>query len=243
MRQTLVTALLLILLIPVIGPAQAKKKTATKKAPPCAADLAACPDQGCGGRFDPNLNLQKNIRTSNKTPVDRDFTYLAGLPKVVTGYKIGDTREKLAQLGEGQMIRVMAFALVARKGSSETCNCHLTSPAETDNHIVLVGPELKRPSLTGEAKSQTAEFTPRVRLDHPNFARDKLQPLIDAAPHQALLVRVTGLQMYDSEHALGPHKLKRTNDWEIHPVFGLEYCPTGKTCTATGSANWVSIEQ
>src|SRR5262249_50595825 len=153
------------------------------------------------------------------------------LPKKVPGYKIGDTREKLAEKGEGKMIRVMAYAVDVRPGSSETCNCHLTSAAETDNHIVLVSPELKRPSLRSEPNSQTAEFTPRVRLDHLNFTRDKLKPLIDGAPHKALLVRVTGLQMYDSEHALGPFKLKRKNDWEIHPIFGLEYCPADKTCT------------
>jgi len=45
------------------------------------------------------------------------------------------------------------------------------------------------------------------------------------------IIIVSGLQMYDSEHALGPHKLKRHSDWEIHPVFALDYCPTGKTCT------------
>jgi len=240
-KRIMLIALLLILAVPAIGSAQPKKSR--KKAPPCAVDLAHCPDEGCGGRFDPNLNRQKNNRTSNEAPADRDFSFLAALPKKVPGYKIGDTREKLTAVGEGKMIRVMAYALVVRPGSSETCNCHLTSAAETDNHIVLVSPELKRPSLRGEANSQTAEFTPRVRLDHPNFTRAKLKPLIDDAPRNALLVRVTGLQMYDSEHALGPHKLKRKNDWEIHPVFGLEYCPADKICTATGQANWVSIEQ
>jgi hypothetical protein len=244
MKRILLIALLLILVVPSIGAAQAKKKKRkVKKSPPCAVDLAHCPTQGCGGRFDPNLNLEKNIRTSDQTTGDRDFSFLAALPKIVPGYKIGDTREKVAAIGEGKMIRVMAFALVARKGGAETCNCRLTSVADTDNHIVLVSPELKRPSLLGERNSETAEFTPRVRLDHPNLNRAKLQALINAAPRKALLVRVTGLQMYDSEHALGPHKLKRKNDWEIHPVFGLEFCPKGKTCTATGKANWVDIEQ
>ena len=34
----------------------------------------------------------------------------------VDDYEIGDTREKLAALGEGDKIRVVAFALKARKG-------------------------------------------------------------------------------------------------------------------------------
>jgi len=243
MKRVLSTVLLLLLAVSSITAAKTKTEKTKKKAPPCAVSLAECPPEGCGGKFDKKLNLQKNIRTSSNAPVDKGFTYLRGLPKIVKGYKLGGPRSKLAAKGEGTMIRVVAYALVARKGSSETCNCHLTSPAETDNHIVLVSPRLKHPSLAGEPNSQTAEFTPRVRLDHPNFTRNKLQPLIDAAPNKALLVRVTGLQMYDSEHALGPLKLKRHNDWEIHPVFGLQYCPTGKTCTAGSDANWQSIEQ
>ena len=42
------------------GPSQGKK---TK--PPCASDLKTCPDQGCGGDFDPNLNKLKNIRADD----------------------------------------------------------------------------------------------------------------------------------------------------------------------------------
>ena len=38
------------------------------------------------------------------------------------------------------------------------------------------------------------------------------------AQEQADGVRVTGLLMFDSEHSLG-HHLKRTNNWEIHPVM------------------------
>jgi hypothetical protein len=54
-------------------------------------------------------------------------------------------------------------------GRGETCNCGLTAPKDTDNHIVLVDPTLGKPKLTKavESESETAEFTPRVRLDHP----------------------------------------------------------------------------
>jgi hypothetical protein len=135
----------------------------------------------------------------------------------------------------------MAKALVARKGGQESCNCKLSSVADTDNHIVLVDPSVRKPTLAGnEDDSETAEFTPRVRLDHPNLGRPQLQPLITAAGG-ALLVRVTGLLMFDSEHSLG-HHLKRHNNWEIHPVMGMEYCPPRKTCTADSDANWKSIE-
>ena len=53
---------------------------------------------------------------------------------------------------------------------------------------------------------------------------------------------LTGLQMFDSFHSLHAH-LTRHNNWEIHPVFGLEYCPRNKTCTAGSNANWKNLEQ
>ena len=208
------------------------------------ATITDCPETGCGPSLDPNLNKQKNIATDNDAPVDKDLSFLAALPDPVPGFNIGDTREKLTTLGEGQMIRVVAFALVARKGSQESCNCKLAKPADTDNHIVLVDPTVTKPTLAAnESTSQTAEFTPRVRLTHPKLVGADLQALIAATPNQALLVRVTGVQMFDSEHSLGPFHLKRNNNWEIHPVFGLEYCPAAKTCTQGSDANWVNMEK
>jgi hypothetical protein len=208
------------------------------------ATINDCPETGCGPALDPNLNKQKNIATDHDAPVDKDFSFLATLPDPVPDFAIGDTREKPTALGEGQMIRVVAFALTARKGSKESCNCGLAKPADTDNHIVLVDPTITQPTLAdNEPASQTAEFTPRVRLTHPKLVGADLQALIAAAPNQALLVRVTGVQMFDSEHSLGPFHLKRTNNWEIHPVFGLEYCPTNKTCVKGSDANWVNMEE
>jgi hypothetical protein len=259
MKRNLIVALLLIVAVSSVSDAQRRRSgrrkprhTTSSTATggmvnvPCATNINSisdCPDQGCGGSFDPNLNQAKNIRTNTQAPADKTLQDLAALPDPVPGYKKGDPRDKLTALGEGQMIRVMAYALVARKGSSETCNCHLTAAKDTDNHIVLVDPSIKKPTLAAnEPDSETAEFTPRVRLDHPKLAGVNLQSLIAASPKHALLVRVTGQLMFDSEHSLG-RPLKRHNDWEIHPVFGLEYCPKNKTCTADSNANWVSMEQ
>jgi hypothetical protein len=239
------------------------------KCPHPLRNIKDCPNTGCGKPLDPNLNKVKNVRTSNKTPVDKDFSYLHDLDDPVADFAIGDERDKPRELGEGTMIRIAAYALAARHGSPESCNCGLGQPADTDNHIVLVDEEtlkLKAKATPGrkatprhkavkpvsaktntlhlrEKQSQTAEFTPRVRLDHPKLAGARLQALIDNAPDNALLVRVTGLQMFDSEHSLGKNKLTRHNNWEIHPVFKLEYCPNGKTCTANSNKNWVDLER
>ncbi len=258
MKKLLIVSLLLVL-TGSMGNAQLGRRTrrgssgATSNAAtgpgmaqePCSPSIhriADCPDQGCGGSFDANLNHQKNIRTDDQAATDKSIKDLADLPDPVQGFKKGDTREKLTALGEGQKIRVVAFALVARKGSSETCNCHLTTPKDTDNHIVLVDASLRRPTLArSEPNSQTAEFTPRVRLDHPKLAGAKLQSLITGAANHALKVRVTGLLMFDSEHSLG-HHLKRHNNWEIHPVMGLEYCPKNRTCADGSDANWKNLD-
>jgi hypothetical protein len=230
--------------------------------------IKACPLTGCGPEVDPHLNRQKNIRTSNKTPKPMTIEDLQALPDPVEDFAIGDTRERLKDLGEGDMITVVAFALRARDGVKESCNCGLSKAKDTDNHIVLVAePTLKltakatpaKPPAPGkkkgtpartarentlarrEKKSVTAEFTPRVRLDRQKLTGRRLQALIDKAPKFALLVRVTGLQFFDSQHSLGGH-LKRVKNWEVHPVMKLEFCPKGKTCTESSDDNWEDLE-
>jgi len=240
MLRILSLILLLIFSISSLSAAPPKKK----KKGPCAPSLAKCPVTGCGGDIDKNLNRQKNIRTAPMgASEDMTIAEIKALDDPVAGFAKGGTREKLTALGEGKMIRVVALALVVRTGSKESCNCGLTGAANTDNHIVLIDPDDNSPSLEAdEADSVTAEFTPRVRKRLPELSRSELKPLIDAAPENALRVRVTGILMFDSEHSLGRH-LIRHNNWEIHPVFVMEYCPTGKTCSNTGTANWKNLGQ
>jgi hypothetical protein len=171
---------------------------------------------------------------------------IRNLPDPVKGFKIGNTREKIEALGEGKKIVVVANAIAVRKGGKETCNCKLSAAADTDNHIVLVdrvlrikkGETAKQTLARREENSITAEFAPRARLDSPNLTRANLQPLIGFNGVQK--VRITGLLFFDSEHSLGGH-LKRHNNWEIHPVLALEYCPRGKRCTAHSDDNWTTL--
>ena len=214
---------------------------------PCDPNITKiedCSDVGCSDTraFEADLNKQKNIRTSNQTLVDKDFSFLANRPNPGSDFVEGGSREALTALGEGQMIRVVAFAVDVRRGSKESCNCNLSRVRDTDNHIVLIDPADTHPSLSDEPNSQTAEFTPRVRLDHPDLLRRNLRPLIQARSNKALKVRVTGLQMFDSFHFFHA-ALKRHNNWEIHPVFKLEYCPKFKHCEAGSDVNWVSLER
>jgi hypothetical protein len=146
----------------------------------------------------------------------------------------------------------------------ESCNCGFTGvldvdggPKNTDVHIVLVDDEiLKLTAKAGhgktatfntlkkrEAQSLTAEYTPRVRVKLKEaFDGAKLKELINPSKGGRLLVRITGLLMYDSEHAF-THPLVRQSNWEIHPVFRLEYCPKGKNCPAQGNTGWKDINK
>ena len=209
-------------------------------------DITDCPDTGCGPSLDPHLNRAKNIRSDDQTAERMTIQQIRNLPDPVPGFKVGQTREKIKALGEGKKIVVVANALVVRKGGKESCNCKLSSVADTDNHIVLVdrvlkikpGEKAKDTLHRRELNSITAEFAPRPRLDSPHLTRANLAPLIAVDGVQK--VRITGLLFFDSEHSLG-HHLKRRNNWEIHPVLELEYCPRGKKCTAANDTNWVRL--
>lgn len=154
----------------------------------------------------------------------------------------------------------------------ESCNCGFkgqTDPENTDVHIVLVDDEImeiKRKATKAkpatatkkavparsavyntlkarESESLTAEYAPRVRVARGEaFDGDELYSLIGPKKGGALKVRVTGLLMYDSEHAY-VNPLVRKSNWEIHPVFRLEYCPKDLDCPDKGKKNWVDINK
>jgi hypothetical protein len=222
--------------------------------PPCAASLTECPDQGCGTNFDAKLNLRKNTISNDQPAAVHTLTWMKKLDDP-ENFKQGDDRGELAALGEGQNITVVAYLLAVKlELGGESCNCGLQTKAETDNHLVLVsGTTVQKFPLSGSSssisqvfasrqlESETAEFTPRVRLSHPNFTHEKLQPLVDATPQKALLVRVTGPLLFDSEHFIKNH-LPRINNWEIHPVFKLEICTSGSDCKSASDAGWKSLD-
>ena len=215
--------------------------------------IADCPDEGCtrteGHEFDQELDKRKNIRSDDQQPILRSIRWMKGLEDPTNLTECG-SRDELKQLGEGQKITVVAWALTAKKQGAESCNCDVSSEANVDNHIVLVDPGVKNPTLANhECRSVTAEFTPRVRLDrHPNFNRVTLNKLIDPnwtrsqkVANGKLLVRVTGLLMFDSKHFFHEPVVRDTN-WEIHPVLKFEYCPKGATCRADSDENWKDLD-
>jgi hypothetical protein len=267
MRKFAPIAMALCVLLVFPATAAPKKKT-TKKPPPeavtCPTTLADCPDQGCApsGDFDPNLNTLKNMHPDDpKTQGVAESRTLQSIKDLADpeDFKKGGPRDELTALGEGTKVSVVGYVLIIRRESGESCNCKLTDDGlknkdvavNTDNHLVVVSRATvdQFPLSSGaakdvlkqrEAESLTAEFTPRVRLAHPNFTRAMIQPLIDNAPEEALRVRLTGMLMFDSEHFI-QHHLLRVNNWEVHPILKLEVCPDD-TCQPNSDAGWKSLD-
>ena len=134
--------------------------------------IADCPDEGCmrgspdpNHPLDPELNKRKNVRSDDQQPVLQSIRWMKGLPDPTTFTECG-SRDELKQLAEGQKITVVAWALTAKSGSPESCNCDLPRQVDLDNHIVLIDPRVKNRTLAkDEIRSVTAEFTPRVRQE------------------------------------------------------------------------------
>jgi hypothetical protein len=253
-RKFLIVGILTPLFLSVLPVSAQDRAKAKPKKRPCAGakTIRDCPEPGCGGKnLDPELNGLKNIPNDKaEAAVLRTIAWMQALKNPKNFTAKNPDRTELRKLGEGQKITIVAWALAARSGSQESCNCYLSKAADTDNHIVLVDPDLKKPTLARNEKrdSETIEFTPRVRIDHANFTQEKLEPLIDPdweSPERCskgkLLVRVTGYLMFDTEHFLH-NPLKRHNNWEIHPVLKMEYCADGVTCDPENDSNWVNIE-
>lgn len=59
-------------------------------------DISDCLDTGCGPALDPNLNKQKNIRSLAGEAEPMTIQEMRNLPDPVPGFKIGDSRRKLA---------------------------------------------------------------------------------------------------------------------------------------------------
>jgi hypothetical protein len=128
--------------------AHADPPCVTTPCPESIKKIGECPDEGCtrseGHKFDPELDKRKNVRSDDQQPVLRSIRWMKGLPDPTNMAECGN-RDELKQLGQGQKITVVAWALTAKKQGAESCNCDLSREADVDNHIVLVDPAVKTP--------------------------------------------------------------------------------------------------
>jgi hypothetical protein len=154
-----------------------KAKKTTVPCPKKLKSIKDCGDKGCGS-VDPLLNSQKNTTEGDPDDArDMKLAEFAALPECVDGYaNIGAPRKPIQNAGEGEVVRVIAWALAARPQQSrgkdkngkpkkgESCNCGfngVNDPENTDVHIVLVDDDTLRLTAKATPKRPPSKKNPK----------------------------------------------------------------------------------
>lgn len=148
-------------------------------------------------------------------------------------------RAPLKKLGEGKLVTLNAFVLIAHQEGPESVNCgtNVASGAPFhDIHISLVAST----SVDNECAGVVAEMSPHHRPDSWSHAN------VDKVAKAKLPVRVTGQLYFDSSHfpcangqPAGQGNPKRISLWEVHPIYKFEVC----TANCDGAGTWLPLDE
>ena len=146
-------------------------------------------------------------------------------------------------IGEGNVVRLVAWVMKLRQGGAESVNCQGTRKEQTDLHIVLIASSDRE--NTAECSSVTAEITPHLRPE-----KWDAHTILLANDHP---LRFTGQLMYDASHrpcSGNPPRASsrapaRVSSWEIHPVYGIDVCikKSLRSCKAGDESVWIPLDQ
>ena len=244
---------------PVFKPTKFKPTCAKPNYPTPAPALspgidAQCGLAGSGAGPEGQQNMAKNNFCATGTPQTITIADLTNLqaqveknPAINFGNENKGTRKRgpttnrapLKQLGEGKLVTLKAFVLIARQEGGESVNCEKNVPNQPlfhDIHISLVASA----DVADECAGVVAEMSPHHRPDawtHGNV--EKVSKL-------KLPVRVTGHLYFDSSHfpcsngqGSGEGNPKRVSLWEIHPIYKFEVC----TGNCDGAGTWVPLDE
>jgi hypothetical protein len=213
-----------------------------------------CGLAGSGTGPEGQQNMSKNDFCATGTPQQITIAYLTSLQKQVEAnpsinfgsedkgtQKRGPTlnRAPLKKLGEGKLVTLKAFVLIARQEGAESVNCEKNvpdKPAFHDIHISLVASS----AIQDECAGVVAEMSPHHRPD--SWTQENVERLAGSK----LPVRVTGHLYFDSSHfpcangqSAGEGNPKRVSLWEIHPIYKFEVC----TANCTGAGTWIPLDK
>jgi hypothetical protein len=159
---------------------------------------------------------------------------------------------------EGDRVSFVGFVVEAKKGSSETVNCHCTEIPSVDVHIALADHQLNLKeapaSAAPAAKKEITESNDAALCANSFVAetiphkRPSVLELAAIEPLRNKIVKVTGQLFFDGSHrpckgaSPGSGDPARLTVFEIHPVYDIEVCSQNSLaqCT-TGSSNWKSV--
>lgn len=215
---------------------------------------SVCGLAGAGTGPEGQQNMVKNNFCATGTPQMITITDLTNLqaqveqnPAINFGSenkgpkKKGPTtnRAPLKKLGEGKLVTLKAFVLIARQEGAESVNCEKNVPDQAsfhDIHISLVASA----DVTDECVGVVAEMSPHHRPD--SWIHGNVEKVANAK----LMVRVTGQLYFDSSHfpcsngqGAGEGNPKRVSLWEIHPIYKFEVC----TGNCDGAGTWLPIDE
>lgn len=196
----------------------------------------------------------KNNFCARGTPQKITIDYLKGLqakveqnPSINFGNENKGDRKKgpttnrapLRRLGEGKLVTIQAYVLIARQEGAESVNCGKNVPNDPlfhDIHISLVSST----DIDNECSGVVAEMSPHHRPDSWTHLN------VEKVAREKLPVRVTGQLYFDSSHfpcgngeSAGAGNPKRISLWEIHPIYKFEVC----TADCDGAGKWLSLDE
>jgi hypothetical protein len=148
-------------------------------------------------------------------------------------------RAPLKKLGEGKLVTLKAFVLIARQEGPESVNCGKNVPGQPafhDIHISLV----ESADNADECSGVVAEMSPHHRPDSWTHGN------VEKVARAKLPVRVTGHLYFDSSHfpcangqPAGAGNPKRVSLWEVHPIYKFEVC----TANCDGAGTWTPLDE
>jgi len=193
----------------------------------CAASLADCPMEGCGGdRIDAGTNVQKN-RT--EVPATTELLSVAQFKqRFREKTDIPTSRESLSNSDKSALVEeesngvtVEGVILDYAKEGVESCNCYV--PDAKDFHVWL-GADLS----TDKWNSIVVELTPRIF----DTSDRSISTTLGRLKKDHTRVRVVGWPTFDPLHPteVGDTRYSR---WEVHPILDIQ--------TQSDGGDWVSI--
>jgi len=251
-----------------------------------AASVTHAIDNTCGATGDATSNgdqaqdRQKNNLCAKGTPRVVTMSDLNTLQNAVdkSGVDYGSTHTKPPHAGpptdrstlfaqlptgsarEGDLVSFVGFIVEAKKGSSETVNCHCTESPSVDVHIALADHPLNLKEESADASTaqkhaitvgnDSALCTNSFVAETIPHKRPSSLELAAVEPLRNKIVKVTGPLLFDGSHRPCKGTKPGTGDparltvFEIHPVYDIEVCSNNSLAQCRASSNnWTSVVQ
>lgn len=211
---------------------------------------SSCAVQGSGGK-EAAQNTQKNDFCASGDPAPMTFEKLNQLQAQVENKKninFGDEgigtrkagpttdRAPLQQMGEGNLVVLNGFVLIARQEGGESVNCGKNISDDKLNHDIHIS-LVETADQRDECKSVVAEMSPHHRPS--DWTADNVNLLAKTGTP----VRATGHLLFDSSHLPCANNGRvrsnpsRSSLWEVHPIYKFEVC----TANCDGAGTWVDL--